>query len=314
MYRQFYLCSIKDKPMTDLTTPKGHKIIIPVDFSASSFHAMEYAIHMAKELDDDILLIYVLNENRFASILTGSDTKRLIKNGIETKLSEYKARIIELWPEANVEAKILEGKPYREIERCTEEDNVDMVVMGTNGETGIEKFVGSTTRRVMSSSHVPVITVKEKVDVPKFDTIVLPLDLTKSSKQKVAWAIRIAKRFDSTVHVISEVQKDEFLKNKIEKNLNQVKKVLTENGIKNVCKLLDDLEYPEHLGKDTIKYAYHVDADLIIIMTQQESKGLSQIFIGNYAEQIANSCDKTPVMSINPRKTTYTEGTGVGFY
>lgn len=126
--------------------------------------------------------------------------------------------------------------------------------------------------------------------------------------------MRLAKKFDSTIHVICEVKKDEFLRNKIENNLNQVMGVLKENGIKNVCKLLDDLEYPEHLGKDTIKYSYHVDADLIIIMTQQESSGLSQIFIGNYAEQIANSADKTPVMSINPRKTTLTEGSGVGFY
>lgn len=300
--------------MTDLITPKDHKIVIPVDFSESSYHAMEYAIHMAKVLEDEIVLVYVMNENRFASILTGSDTKKLIKQGIENKLSEYKEDILNLWPEAKVEIRFLEGKPYREIERITEEDLVDLVVMGTNGETGIERFVGSTTRRVMSSAHVPVITVKEKVEVPKFDTIVLPLDLTKSSKQKVAWAMRLAKKFDSTIHVICEVKKDEFLRNKIENNLNQVMGVLKENGIKNVCKLLDDLEYPEHLGKDTIKYSYHVDADLIIIMTQQESSGLSQIFIGNYAEQIANSADKTPVMSINPRKTTLTEGSGVGFY
>ena len=82
--------------MTDLTTPKDHKIVVPVDFSESSHNALQYAVKMAKLFDNEIVLLYALNENRFASIFTGSDTKELIKNGIKGKLESSKEQIKEL--------------------------------------------------------------------------------------------------------------------------------------------------------------------------------------------------------------------------
>ena len=299
--------------MTDFNTPQNHKIIVPVDFSESSKHASEYAIEMAKLFNNELVLLYVLNEKRFASILTGSDTKQLIKDGIINKLENYKKELLELHPSARVSTSIQDGKPYKVIEDLTEQDDVDLVVMGTNGESGIERFIGSTTRRVMSSSHVPVVAVKEGKTNPSFNTIVLPIDLTKTSKQKVAWATRLAKKFDSTIHIISEVEKDKFLKNKLNLNLKQVESYIAEQGVKSVTKMLDDQRYPDHIGKDTIQYAEEIQADLIVIMTQQEIKGLSQVFIGNYAEQVVASSNQTPVISINPRKTTLFEGSE-GFY
>lgn len=299
--------------MTELTTPKDHKIIVPVDFSESSQNALQYAVKMAKLFDNEIVLLYALNENRFASILTGSNTKELIKEGIKRNLESSKSAILALWPEARVKLEVIDGKPYKVIEQLTEEDKVDLVVMGTNGESGIERFIGSTTRRVMSSSNVPVVAVKNGKTTPTFERIVMPIDLTKTTKQKVMWAIKLAKKFNSTIHVISEVEKDTFLKNKLDKNLKQIEGILTEHGVKHITKLLDDKRYPDHIGKDTTQYADEIDADLIIIMTQQEGSGLSQMFIGNYAEQIVAGADKTPVMSINPRKTTRFEGSE-GFY
>ena len=299
--------------MTDLTTPENHMIVVPVDFSPSSNNALEYAIEMAKLFNNKILLVYAMHESKFASIFTGSDNKKLLQEGISAKLDEYKKNIVKIWPNARVETRIDEGKPYKVIEQITEDPECDLVVMGTNGASGIDVFIGSTTRRVMSSANVPVVAVKEKRENPSFNNIVLPIDLTKTSKQKVDWAIKLAKKFNSTIHVIMEVEKDEFLKNKVQANLTQIEGVLRKNGIKYVAKLLDDLKYPDNIGQDTVQYAEEVDADLIIIMTQQEVSGVSQIFIGNYAEQVVNSAQRTPVMSINPKKTTKFEGS-VGFY
>ena len=110
-----------------------------------------------------------------------------------------------------------------------------------------------------------------------------------------------------------EVEKDEFLMNKVKNNLNQVEGILKANNVKYVSKLLDDNSYPDNIGGDTIKYANEVDADLIVIMTQSESAGVSSLFIGNYAEQIVKSSQLKPVISINPKQTTLFEG-GVGFY
>lgn len=299
--------------MTDLTTPKDHYILVPVDFSSTSRNAMEYAIAMAKLFDSRILLMYALNENKFASIFTGSDNKKLIREGIEKKLTELKEDLLQIWPQARVETKVEDGRPYKVVEEITEDEMCDLVVMGTTGASGVELFMGSTTRRVLSNSNVPVVCVKERRENPSFDNIVLPIDLTKTSKQKVAWAMKLAKKFHSTIHVIMEVEKDEFLRNKVNANLKQIESALEKEQISYISKLLDDRKYPDNIGQDTVQYAEEVNADLIMIMTQREVAGVSSIFIGNYAEQVVNSSQTTPVICINPKKTTLFEGSE-GFY
>ena len=299
--------------MTDLTTPKDHSIIVPVDFSETSENAMDYAVAMAKLFDNQIILVNAISANSLSSIFTGTDTKKLIEDGIASKMQQYVETIMNIWPQARVSTHVEEGKPYKVITKLAEDTNADAIVMGVNGANRMERFIGSTTMRVMSHAHIPVIGVKEKKSAPTFRDIVMPIDLTKTSKQKVAWAAKLAQKFNSTVHVIMEVEKDEFLKNKVNANLNQVEQFLAKNGVKYVAKLLDDRKYPEHIGMDTIQYAEEVGADLIIVMTQQEAGSLSQFFMGNYFQQVVNSSQKTPVMSVNPLKTTKFEGSE-GFY
>jgi nucleotide-binding universal stress UspA family protein len=272
---------------------------------------MNYAVEMAKLFDDEIILLHVVSESIFSSIFTGSEHKRLMQDGIDGRLNGQREQILSAWPEARVKTITEEGKPYKIINRVAEERECDTIVMGVTGSHGIDVFVGSTTSRVIQSSTVPVIAVKEK-RTPKFDTIVLPIDLTKSSKQKVSWAIKFAQRYSSTVHVIMEVEKDEFLKNKVNANLKVVENYLKDAKVNYVSKLLDDRKYPDHIGKDTVQYAEEIEADLIMIMTQEELK-MRDLFMGSYAQQVVNSSQRTPVMAINPKKTTHFEGSE-GFY
>ena len=179
---------------------------------------------------------------------------------------------------------------------------------------GIEQFTGSTTSRVIKSSTIPVIAVKQKRTEPKFSKIVLPIDLTKTSKQKIDWAVKVGLKYNSTIHIIMELEKDELIERKIKANLNQAEGIFEKYGVKYESHLLDDREYPDHLGKDTIKYAEEIDADLIIIMTKSETGKLSDLFVGSYAEQIVNSSQKTPVMCINPKPTGSRATGGSGFY
>lgn len=292
--------------MTDIKTPKHHIILVPVDFSETSENAIDYAVEMAKLFDDEITLLNVIS-NGMKSLFLGDTQKELLRDGITNRLEKYKEKIIKQWPSAVVNILVEEGKPYKVINKISEQTECDTVVMGTNGANGMEQFMGSTTSRVISSSTTPVIAVKDHRPNHKFDTIVLPIDLTKSSKQKLVLAIKFAKKYNSTVHVIMEMEKDEFIKNKVEANLTYVKKVLADNDVKSVVKLLDDGKYPDHLGKDTVQYAEEVGADLIMIMTQAEGK-LTELFVGSYAQQVVNSTQTTPVMCINPKKTFSYEG------
>jgi len=308
------LLQISDKKMNNVQTPDYHSVLIPIDFSETSSNALNYGVKMAKLFNNKIVLINVISGSFMSSLFAKKEDEIMIRERIEQKLQDFKNEILKLWPEARVETLIKEGKPYRVINETANEMDCDTIVMGTNGANKVDRFAGSTTLRVIGDSEKPVIVIKEKRDNPEIKNLVLPIDLTKSSRQKVEWAIAMGQSYDATVHIIMELEKDALLKRQIKASLNQVENLFRAKGVKFTSKLLDDREYPDHIGKDTIKYAEEINADLIMIMTQAESAKLSELFVGSYASQIIKSAQTTPVMCIKPKSIgTYAKG-GAGFY
>jgi nucleotide-binding universal stress UspA family protein len=300
--------------MTDITTPKDHIILVPLDFSDTSLNAVYYAVKMANLFDDEITLLHVISKSKLQALFMNDSEVALLRDKIKHKLEGIKVELLEKWPNARVNTRVEEGKPYKVINRVAEENNCDSIVMGTNGANGIEQFTGSTTSRVIRISTIPVIAVKEKQTDPQFNTIVLPIDLTKTSRQKIDWAVKLGQKYNSTIHIIMEMDNDEFVERKIRANLIQAEGIFKQHGVKFITKLLDDREYPDHLGKDTIKYADEVNADLIMIMTHAENAKITDLFVGSYAEQVVHSTQKTPVMCINPKPIGSLATGGSGFY
>ena len=124
----------------------------------------------------------------------------------------------------------------------------------------------------------------------------MPLDLTKESKQKVNITAQIAKYFNGTVHIVALDEKDEFLSNRMEANVAQVEEYFKERGINTTTTTLSDSN--GNFAHQTLVWAQGKDADLIVIMAQQE-KGLSEYFFGSYAQQIVNR-STIPVLTVNP--------------
>jgi len=300
--------------MTDIKTPQDHIILVPIDFSEASLNAVYYAVEMADLFDSEITLLHVLSNSTLKSLFTNESEIALLRDKVRDKLEDTKSEILAKWPKMRVNTMVAEGKPFKVINQIATENKTDTIVMGTNGANGIEQFTGSTTTRVLKSSQIPVVVVKEKQTNPKFDKIVTPIDLTKTSRQKIDWAVKLGLKYGSTIHIIMELDNDELALKKIKANLHQAEGIFTKHGVKFESHLLDDRKYPDNLGQDTIQYAEEIDADLIMIMTKSESAKLSDLFVGSYAEQVVNSSSKTPVMCINPKPTGSVSTGGSGFY
>lgn len=282
---------------------KNNTILVPTDFSEVANNALNHAVAIAKTYGNEILLMHIVEESFLGSIF---GSKNSIKEGIvgqmlQDKLDELCKGIDE---KHGVKAKgiIREGRIYKTILEAAEEFDLDSIVMGTHGAEGLERIVGSNSSRVIAQSPVPVVVVKDKPIGEGYKNIVFPVDLTLESKQKTWWAIHLAKKFDSTIHIIGEHESDEFLRRKLVANLSSIEDVLTKNNVKWTSKILDNEKYPDKFYLDTIHFAEEINADLIMIMTQQE-KVFSEYLIGSYAQQIVNFQSKTPVMCIVPRDT-----------
>jgi nucleotide-binding universal stress UspA family protein len=170
--------------------------------------------------------------------------------------------------------------------------------MGTNGASGLHQITGSNSSRVINYADVPVIVVKEKSIGNGYEKIVMPIDATRESRQKVKWAIHLAKKFNSTIHVIYENATNEEFRNKIFAAVNQTQDMLSTSGAKFIVRGLDEDKYPDSFAEDTLAYANEIDADLIMVMSQQE-KGFKEFLLGSYAQQIVNNGGRIPIMCIN---------------
>jgi len=282
----------------------GNKILVAIDFEEQSLNALEHSFELACLFEADLVLLYVIEVPSVIGKLRAPEDylKKVIAEARE-KFDELEALAKQASCKAtvNVSVRIEKGKPYEKIIEMASDLEVLMIVMGKNstktaGKPG--KFIGSNTMNVVREAQCPVITIKEGTKHPgKFSRILLPLDFTSQTKKQVQKAIEFGGYFGAKIFVLSIVTTD----NKVTKllkqvQLNQVKNAIQKHGIR--CQT--DLIYlkDESVAQMVINYSKKIDAELIIIMTQQK-KNIVNFYVGSTAQEIIFNSVK-PVLSIIP--------------
>jgi nucleotide-binding universal stress UspA family protein len=138
-------------------------ILLPTDFSPPSRNAGRYASSFAREYRAKVCLLHVVDRPGLAVSLPESgyaQSARLAE--IEKEVSEG---LLGALPDAGgdleVDRLIRHGKAYEEILAAAREREVDLIVMGTHGRSGLSHILlGSTAERVVRSAPCPVLTVR----------------------------------------------------------------------------------------------------------------------------------------------------------
>ncbi len=163
--------------------------------------------------------------------------------------------------------------------------------------------MGSNAYRIIQSTTKPVISVYSDKYIGDVKRIVLPLDITKETREKVPLVATIAKAFGAEVHIVKVASSDsEGIKNKLEIYAATVRKYFDQEGVNYQTSYL----IGDNITDITIEYAKTVDADLIAIMTEQTT-AFSNLILGSYAYQMLNT-SPIPVLSVTPKNlymTTY---------
>jgi hypothetical protein len=156
---------------------------------------------------------------------------------------------------------------------------------------------------VVTKSSVPFIIVQEKVVKPTgYDSIVVPMDLNKETKQKLTIVSRLAKYFGSMVHVVIPDENDDFLKHQVKSNILFAKRFFKDRDIDMKHSIISRNGF----DKEVVKYAVSVDADLIAIMNLNKGN-LFNVISSNYEQYIITNDALIPALIVNP---VYKEGYG----
>lgn len=135
-------------------------ILVPTDGSPAAERAVDHAIELASTFGATVHALYVIDIALYSSLEAGVDVviEALEREG-DTAVRAVKSRCVAAG--LDTESAVLVGTVHRGIQEYIDEHDIDLVVMGTHGRKGIERFIlGSVTERTVRSSDVPVLTVR----------------------------------------------------------------------------------------------------------------------------------------------------------
>ena len=273
------------------------QIIVATDFSKCSLHALEYAINLANKIKANILLVWVDNtrsdESVYPDMATGS--RKEVIESFEEIVEKYSPKL----EQGEFSFKIRKGKVHIEVANQAKYSDAMLVIAGTHGVTGFEEFwIGSNAYRIVTYAPCPVITVRTNYEFSKeINKIVIPIDSSLETRQKLTFTTRVAKYFGSEMHILSLYSTTiKAVRHKVDNYTMQVKKYLEEENVKFVIEKVD----ADNITNATINYAKDVNADIIAIMTEQEMT-TANLFLGAYAQQMVNH-SPIPVLSVHAKE------------
>jgi nucleotide-binding universal stress UspA family protein len=273
------------------------KILSAIDFSDCSINAFLHALSIAQKCKCDLEMIWVNkpDSQKEKYIEPKVDLAADVKKKLEDLVEKYQPEL----PEGKLTYKIRKGKVYKEMAAEAKTQKAMLVVAGTHGASGFEEFwIGSNANRIVSACECPVITIRGGINVKRnLERIVLPIDSTLETRQKATFTGYLAKHHDAEIHVLKlYTSKIKAVRQDVDFYAGQVSRYLDQEKIRYIVTSRE----VDNLSDAMIAYAKEVDANLISIMTDQEST-TSNLWMGPYAQQTVNH-SPIPVLSIHARE------------
>ncbi len=282
-------------------------VLICIDIEDKNLTRLDRSYPNLAHLANKVIVLSVLEnytfgseEEREAFLLDKQKQLSAIANSIKNKTG------LEVKPVLKI------GKPAKEILKAAVSFKVDLIAMSTHTHVD-EKYtkknaIGSTTNNVVRESKVPVFTFNSNVHLNKIKKILLPLDLTVETKQKVTNAIQLAQNLNASIAILSVLDslKIADIDIELDQQLAQVKEFIEESNISCTAELVESKSGAKSVAHTILNYSEKVEADLIMIMTQQENK-LVEFFMGSSAQTMIR-LSEIPVMSIIPKDLGFIVG------
>ncbi len=283
-------------------------ILVPTDFRDRSLAALEESFNLARMTGLEITLFHVIRDNQSLFAAFGGERSRTMRKEYEDQVRDQLQQIAADAARRSgtkVSAVISHGKAHDKILKGSHLLSSKFIVQGINSEKidSPNNSIGNNALRVIKKAECPVITVKNAHKVNGCRSILLPLDLTEETRQKVGHAIEMAKLFGSVIKVVSIYWStgSKSILTKLQRQMKQVTTFITKAGVECTGEIIERSGTPKILAPMILDYAKEQqDIDLIMIMTQREA-GLFDLFLGSSAQYILTNAE-VPVMSIIPRE------------
>jgi nucleotide-binding universal stress UspA family protein len=258
--------------------------IVPHDFTNVGDAALNYALHLGKFVETELVLLHVVHSNEEKSIAS-------------RKLDEIiEAQAI---PDGVSLSKLIHvGSIYEQIGLAASANKAQLVIMGTHGMKGFQKLFGSNAIKVITHAETPFLIVQKDTPLNPINKIVVPIDISKESLQIIGVAGEISDILNAEIHVIGEKESDEFLSHQIRNRVLYARKQYDERNLECKVELIKSggsyskkiVAYTEEHEIDMIAFAYHSES----FLPQFET----------FAQTLITNSRKIPCVVINSKQAS----------
>ena len=269
------------------------RILVPTDFSEQAEYALKVAAEIATKHNCELFLLHSLDmPSQIRGVENASAMPealyfiKLAEKGFENLLKKDYLGPIE------VHQAIGHAEIYTDVSQTVEEKDIDLIVMGSHGASGFkEMFIGSNTEKVVRTSKVPVLVIKNdhaKLDIKDF---VFATDFTEECRWSFNEAQKFAKTVGAKMHLLYVNTPAGFKTTEEATELmeNFVRGMGAENYTINIHNAFS-------VEKGILQFTKLKDAQLIGMSTHGR-KGLNHFFNGSISEDLVNHA-QMPVITI----------------
>lgn len=261
---------------------ENSSILIPIDFSKQSLIAIEQSYNLAKFTKSKIILMH-------ASPNSNVDHQKDLEEIVDkiTKESGLKAEFLNI-----------KGDIYELIDKTAEELECALIVIGLDTQVRFRSFMGVTNvGKFIKQAPCPIITIRSVDSRNNCRNILIHIDLSAESREKVGTAVQFAKYYNATIKIISVFSpSDEKYENELLPYLNQVKKFIKDRGVNCTNKSITS----NNVAEAIVNYANNNDCDIIIQMNKKDLS-IGEMFVGDLSLKVVETSN-IPVLSVNPMK------------
>ncbi len=272
------------------------KILVPTDFSDQAENALKVAAQLAKKFDSEIYLLHMLElPLQLIDPVQGSGSHNLPESIFFMKLAHQRFAKLMARPYLKgikVHETVLFHQAFEGIREVSENRKCDLIVMGSHGASGFkEMFIGSNTEKVVRTSHIPVLVIKNEQPADFLvENFVFATDADHSNKHTLKKAADFAKKISAKLHLLYINTPNNFMTSM--DAYDRLESFSEGSGIEDFeTHVFNDVS----VEKGVLNFAKNMDAGLIGISTHGR-KGLAHFFNGSISEDLVNHA-KRPVVT-----------------
>ncbi len=238
------------------------KILIPTDFSDNALKAAQYALRTFSNEAESFELLHTY-KMRYAGGVVTTDLEEIMSKDRNEDMDKLVDLLKQQFPAATIKSSVVQGTLLTTVDRVIEEHNVDLLVIGTTGASGIaEQVLGSNASNLMQSIKKPVLLIPRACKVESTEKVVFASDLKE---------LKGSDAIDVIYEAVNLMDLEVYILNLITKDLHQEE---SEREISRITGIFKNREPEFHFRKiteaedDILDFCHDINADLLIVIAR----------------------------------------------